>query len=110
MRRLASIMLSVFEEVLPRGVLTVSNVLVARKQNEAWSLLAGLIALLSYAIIHRAGMGYPQDGSAYWQGAISVLEGNGYRYFSGNPILAWPPLYSVYLSGWTALLGPTVLA
>lgn len=47
------------------------------------------------------------DGWAAWQGAVSLATGHGYTYFSGNPIAAWPPLYSAYLALWTLLLGPT---
>ena len=47
------------------------------------------------------------DGWALWQGAVSIATGHGYTYFSGNPIAAWPPLYSAYLALWTLLLGPT---
>jgi hypothetical protein len=47
-----------------------------------------------------------QDGWAYWQGAVSLTEGKGYTYFSGHPIVAWPPLYSLYLAAWTSILGP----
>ena len=45
------------------------------------------------------------DGWAYWQGAKSIADGIGYRYFSGDQIVAWPPLYSLYLSVWIKLLG-----
>jgi hypothetical protein len=38
-----------------------------------------------------------------------LVEGKGYRYFSGNPIVAWPPLYSLYLAVWILVTGPTGL-
>ena len=71
-----------------------------------WPLLASLIALSTYLARHRHGIGLSPDGWAYWQGAVSMLEGNGYKYFSGNPIIAWPPLYSLYIALWTMVLGP----
>jgi hypothetical protein len=49
------------------------------------------------------------DGWAYWEGAFSMLEGKGYRYFSGLALEDWPPLYSLYLAGWMLLLGPSGL-
>jgi hypothetical protein len=71
-----------------------------------WSLLAGLVALLVYVAQHRHGIGLTPDGWAAWQGAVSIAEGKDYRYFSGNPIVAWPPLYPLYLAAWTKALGP----
>lgn len=70
-------------------------------------LLSAAASLAVYAFITRDGIEIWPDGWAYWQGATSILEGKGYRYFSGNPIMAWPPLYSLYLTGWTALSGQT---
>ncbi len=70
-------------------------------------VVAPLFALLSYILLHTRGMLLDPDGWAAWQGAVSLATGGGYRYFSGNPIVAWPPLYSAYLSLWTIILGPT---
>jgi hypothetical protein len=69
--------------------------------------LASGVALLCYVLLHRSGMPLDPDGWALWQGAVSLATGQGYTYFSGNPIAAWPPLYSAYLALWTLLLGPT---
>lgn len=49
----------------------------------------------------------PLDGWAACQGAVSLATGHGFTYFSGGPIVAWPPLCSAYLGLWTAVLGPT---
>jgi hypothetical protein len=46
------------------------------------------------------------DDWAYWQGAVSMAEGKGFKYFSGNPIIAWPPLYFLYLAVSTKIVGP----
>src|SRR5262245_48546051 len=72
-------------------------------------LAAGFVTAVLYAINHRAGIGLEPDGWASWQGAVSINDGLGYRYFSGNEIVAWPPLYSFYLAAWISLLGPTGL-
>ena len=69
--------------------------------------LAPAIALVSYVLLHWQGIGMFQDGWAAWQGAASLAAGRGYTYFSGNPIAAWPPLYSAYMALWMAFLGPT---
>jgi hypothetical protein len=71
-----------------------------------WPLLAGVLASLIYGLQHRTGIELNADGWAYWQGAQSIADGLGYRYFSGDPIDAWPPLYSLYLSTWIKLCGP----
>ena len=70
-----------------------------------WPLVACVLASLNYALQHRAGIEVNADGWAYWQGAQSIADGLGYRYFSGDPIVAWPPLYSLYLSAWIKLCG-----
>jgi len=72
--------------------------------------LAPLIALLAFAALHGKGIGMIQDGWAAWQGAVSIAQGHGYTYFTGNPIVAWPPLYSTWLALGTLLCGPTGLS
>jgi len=71
-----------------------------------WPLLAGLLAVVIYGLAQRSGIEVNADGWAYWEGARSIADGLGYRYFSGDPIVAWPPLYSLYLSVWITLWGP----
>ena len=68
-------------------------------------LLAAAVALVATAALHWTGTGMISDSWAYWQGAISLATGNGYTYFSGPPVAAWPPLYSLYLAVWVALFG-----
>ena len=72
-------------------------------------MVAAVIALTSFALLNVRGIDLTPDGWAYWQGAVSLAEGTGYRYFSGNPIVAWPPLYSLYLAAWILMTGPTGL-
>jgi hypothetical protein len=71
--------------------------------------LSALLAAIFYAILHRNVIEVTPDGWAYWQGSLSMLEGKGYRYFSGGVVTDWPPLYSLYLAGWISVLGPTGL-
>ena len=71
--------------------------------------VAAVIALSAFALLNCRGIDLTPDGWAYWQGAVSLVEGKGYRYFSGNPIVAWPPLYSLYLAAWILVTGPTGL-
>ena len=72
-------------------------------------LIAPLAALLAYVPLHWSGIALDPDSWAAWQGAVSIVAGKGYTYFSGNPIHSWPPLYSLYLAGWIAAIGPTAL-
>jgi hypothetical protein len=74
------------------------------------ALVAAAIALASFVILHLKGIGLTPDGWAYWEGAISLDAGRGYTYFNGTRIVAWPPLYSLYLAAWSLALGPTALA
>ena len=71
--------------------------------------IAPLIALASYVVLHWSGISLDPDSWAAWQAAVSILDGKGYSYFSGNPIHSWPPLYAVYLAAWIGLLGPSAL-
>ena len=68
--------------------------------------IAAAVALLATAALHWNGTGMISDSWAFWQGAISLATGNGYTYFSGAPIAAWPPLYPAYLAPWVAVAGP----
>jgi hypothetical protein len=72
--------------------------------------LSAMFAAIVFAILHRNAIEMTPDGWAYWQGSLSLLEGNGYRYFSGGEITDWPPLYSLYLACWISVLGPTGLS
>ena len=69
--------------------------------------VSGAIALLSFVVLHLKGIALNSDGWAYWQGAGSLLAGHGYTYFTDRPIVAWPPLYSIYLALWSSALGLT---
>lgn len=69
-------------------------------------LAAAAIAAVSHVLLHLTGTAITQDGWAYWQGAVNLAEQGRYTYFSGDPILAWPPLYSLYLAIWVMVLGP----
>ena len=68
-------------------------------------VVAPFVALVAFALFHQKGIGMVADGRALWEGAVNLFEGNGYRYFSGNPVIAWPPLYSFYLVPWIKFLG-----
>ena len=50
------------------------------------------------AVLLSRGINLSPDGWSYWEGSVSLLNGDGYRYFGGHPIMAWPPLYSVSLA------------
>ena len=70
------------------------------------NLIAAVVALLSYVLLHWSGIGLDPDSWSAWQAAVSIVDGKGYSYFSGNPIHSWPPLYAFYLAAWIGVLGP----
>ena len=63
-----------------------------------------------FVALHWRGIPLSPDGWSYWQAAVSLANGTGYRDFSGNALNAWPPLYSLYLSIWVRFLGATGVA
>lgn len=71
------------------------------------TVIATLVAAALFIVLHWQGIALSGDGWAMWQAAVSLGDGHGYRTFSGEPIVSWPPLYSAYLVFWNALLGPT---
>jgi hypothetical protein len=68
------------------------------------TLSAG-VTLVILLLVLRDGIVISPDGWAYWQGSVSILDDQGYRYFDGRPIIWWPPLYSIYLAAWQWWLG-----
>lgn len=74
-----------------------------------WCVIAGAISLAVNALLNSVALNMTADGWVYWQGAVSLAEGHGYKYFSGEPIVTWPPLYSIYLAAWSMAFGPTSL-
>ena len=69
------------------------------------TLLLAVFAFAAVAVVLRRGMPFNVDGWFYWQGSVSLLRGLGYRDITGQPITAWPPLYSVYLAFCQLVLG-----
>ena len=64
-----------------------------------------ITALLSIGVLWK-GINIGPDGWAFWQGAVSMMEGQGYAYFFHQlPIEAWPPVYSWYLLAWQSVFG-----
>jgi hypothetical protein len=73
--------------------------------NRIVQVFAGLGGAFLYIYKCRQGLVLTPDSWALWQGAISILDGKGYVYFSGTQIVAWPPLYSSYVAFWSYFLG-----
>lgn len=63
------------------------------------------LALTVFLIVYRNGVALTPDGWGLWQGAYSLLHDGQYRYFSGAPIIGWPPAYSAYLAALMAIFG-----
>jgi hypothetical protein len=64
-------------------------------------------ALITYLMMNRVGITLSPDGWAYWEGSVSMLSGKGYRYFGGEQITSFPPLFSLYLTLTQLLFGVT---
>ena len=77
----------------------------ARARVAVGTLLLAVFVFASVMLSLRRGMPFNHDGWYYWQGSVSLLRGLGYRDFTGEPIRAWPPLYSVYLALCQLVLG-----
>jgi hypothetical protein len=77
----------------------------SRARLAAGTLALAALAFAAVALITRRGMPFNADGWIYWQGSVSILEGLGYRDFTGRPITAWPPLYPAVLALVQSVLG-----
>ena len=71
----------------------------------ALACFVGLVTLLLSALFLRKGIVLSSDGWGYWEGAVSLLAGNGYTYFGGEPIIGFGPLFSLYLAGVQLVVG-----
>lgn len=65
------------------------------------SILTSCISSLfvSLYVINSVTLSF--DSWSYWETATSIAQGYGFRSLLGSPIIAWPPLFSFYLSLWT---------
>lgn len=57
---------------------------------------ATLAAVITFLML-RPGVNVEPDGWAYWEGSVSLLNGLGFRYFGGQPIVDFPPLFPTVL-------------
>ena len=64
-------------------------------------LASGLLT----ALILRKGIWTHADSWAYWEGSVSLLEKGRFTYFGGEPIVAWPPMYALFLAAFQWLFG-----
>lgn len=73
-----------------------------------WCIATGLISFTTTALFQRISLYVIHDGWQFWQGAVSIAEGCGYRDFLGHRLYFWPPLYSLYLAAWSTGGGTSV--
>ena len=50
------------------------------------------------------------DSWAYWEGSLSILNGEGYYNIRGTRITAWPPLFSMLLALWQSVFGVSLFS
>jgi len=67
--------------------------------------VVALVCALLSAVLLRRGIGISPDGWFYWQASLSLLNGDGYADLYGQPVLEWPPGFSLYLAAWQRLFG-----
>lgn len=58
------------------------------------ALLAGLLS----ALLLRNGLLVNTDSWGYWEGSVSLLETGQYAYLGGEPMVSWPPFFSLFLA------------
>lgn len=69
------------------------------------ALISAVLAAATAALMLSRGVLLTPDGWAYWEGAVSILAGNGYAYFGGQPIRAFPPSFSALIAAVSAMAG-----
>ena len=71
----------------------------SRLPNRLWlCILIGLLLALQIFLRNKNLLNVNFDGWSYWEGASALSAGKGYVDLFGRPILAFPPLFSLYLS------------
>ncbi len=73
-------------------------------------LISTLLGALISILILRNGLWATPDSWGYWEASISLIERGGYTYLDSRPIMAWPPVYALYLSLFQFVFGQTGLA
>ncbi|MEM7530780.1 MAG: hypothetical protein AAF639_01275 [Chloroflexota bacterium] len=69
------------------------------------AIFSCIISVTISTILLRDGVKLTPDGWVYWEGSVSLLHGNGYVQLNGEPITAFPPLFSIYLAGIQTIVG-----
>jgi len=74
-------------------------------RKEPLPALAFLLAALGAVLLLRRGIVMGPDSWAYWEASVSLRERGSYAYFGGQRVVAFPPLFAVWLAGVQAVLG-----
>jgi len=81
---------------------------VTLSKNTFWiflTFLALVAMILGGVATSRYGAGVASDSAKYLSVAQNLLDGKGLTIHRGEPLLSWPPLYSIVLSGLSLLTG-----
>ncbi len=73
-----------------------------RFQNVALGVCALAGTTLS-AMMLRCGILATPDSWAYWEGSVSIIENGTFSFLCGEPIVWWPPLFSVWLAAFQVI-------
>jgi hypothetical protein len=57
-----------------------------RARTLSLALGTGIAAAALHLVILRNGIWFTPDSWAYWEGAVSILRGEGYQWFHGSPV------------------------
>lgn len=74
-------------------------------RSAVWLAIATVTTGVVCLVVLRHGVFVTPDGWAYWEGSASLLHGQGYRFFGGERIYAWPPGWPLWLAAVQALTG-----
>lgn len=67
-------------------------------------LCGGCATSISLSLLSN-GFTLSPDGWTYWECSVSMLTGDGYSFFGGQPIEVFPPLFPLYLAATQWLFG-----
>ncbi|MCT0253969.1 MULTISPECIES: hypothetical protein [unclassified Synechocystis] len=65
------------------------------------SFSCALVTTILVYFLNKNSLVISFDSWSYWEAATSIAQGTGYKSLLGKSIVAWPPLFSLYLSIWT---------
>ncbi len=69
------------------------------------AIASGLLTMALSIFFLRDGLKITVDGWGYWESSVSLLNGDGFHYFGGQPVVVFGPLFPVYLASVQKIFG-----